>query len=72
MADAVNQLLDRLRRTLVAERSFTANAAHELRTPLAGIKVHAQNVEADATDENSRRSARMIVDAAREAQHRDR
>lgn len=30
---AVNVLLERLRRTLEAERSLTANAAHELRTP---------------------------------------
>src|SRR5690606_5777944 len=35
IAEAVNQLLARLRRALEAERSFTANSAHELRTPLA-------------------------------------
>ena len=32
---AVNQLLERLRRALEAERSFAANSAHELRTPVA-------------------------------------
>ncbi|TVU67477.1 ATP-binding protein [Cobetia crustatorum] len=62
MVDALNGLLARLADTLDKERRFTANAAHELRTPLAGIKVHAQNLEADATDETSRRAARMIVD----------
>ena len=62
MVDALNGLLARLADTLDKERRFTANAAHELRTPLAGIKVHAQNLEADARDEASRRSARMIVD----------
>ncbi len=62
MVDALNGLLARLADTLDKERRFTANAAHELRTPLAGIKVHAQNMEADARDEASRRSARMIVD----------
>lgn len=35
ITEAVNQLLARLRRALEAERSFTANSAHELRTPLA-------------------------------------
>ncbi|QQK64428.1 hypothetical protein F8A90_10065 [Cobetia sp. cqz5-12] len=62
MVDALNGLLARLADTLEKERRFTANAAHELRTPLAGIKVHAQNMEADAREEASRRSARMIVD----------
>lgn len=62
MVDALNGLLVRLADTLDKERRFTANAAHELRTPLAGIKVHAQNLEADATDEPARRAARMIVD----------
>ena len=40
--DAFNQLLERVRTSIVNERRFTADAAHELRTPLAGIKIHAQ------------------------------
>ena len=35
VADAVNRLIARLQRALEAERSFTANSAHELRTPIA-------------------------------------
>lgn len=44
MAQAVNQLLARLRRTLEAERSFTANAAHELRTPVAAALAQTQRL----------------------------
>lgn len=45
IAVAVNQLLERLRRTLEAEQSFTANSAHELRTPLATALAQVQRLE---------------------------
>lgn len=42
IVDALNQLLHQIASSLERERRFTANAAHELRTPLAAIRLHAQ------------------------------
>ncbi len=38
LASTVNQLLDRIESAIVRERQFTADVAHELRTPLAALK----------------------------------
>lgn len=56
LAAALNALLERLARSLDQERAFTADAAHELRTPLAAIKVQAE-VALAARDEPTRRQA---------------
>lgn len=37
---SLNQLLDRLNTTLQQDRQFTSDVAHELRTPLSGIRLH--------------------------------
>lgn len=48
MAETVNGLLGRLQGAFEAERSFAANVAHELRTPLAGAIAQAQRIRAEA------------------------
>lgn len=57
MVGALNNLFTRLSRALANERRFTADAAHELRTPLAAIKVQAQVALAAKDDEVARSRA---------------
>jgi len=45
--NAVNQLMARLKRAMESERSFTANAAHELRTPVASTLAQTQRLIAE-------------------------
>ncbi|WP_277372646.1 ATP-binding protein [Pseudomonas sp. AA-38] len=52
MAAALNRLLLQVNQLLDQEKRFIADAAHELRTPLAVLRIHAQNAleAADARD----------------------
>lgn len=51
VAEALNELLARLRAALDRERAFLADAAHELRTPLTALDLQAQAV-VDAREED--------------------
>lgn len=42
LTSAMNGLLDRLKTALDAQRKFIADAAHQLRTPLTAVKLHAE------------------------------
>ncbi|KAA8608523.1 sensor histidine kinase [Salipiger aestuarii] len=50
LAETLNSLLARLREAFEAERSFAANAAHELRTPLAGAIAQAQRLRSETSE----------------------
>jgi len=54
MVDALNGLFGRIGELMAAERRFTADAAHELRTPIAAIRAQAQVALASADDAERR------------------
>lgn len=56
LAAALNDLFSRLQHAFESERRFTADAAHELRTPLAALKIQAQ-VAMRASDDTERGTA---------------
>jgi two-component system sensor histidine kinase QseC len=54
IVDALDSLFRRFGRALDSERHFTAAAAHELRTPLAAVRVQAQVAERARTPNEAR------------------
>lgn len=56
MQAALNRLLGQIEQLLERERRFIADAAHELRTPLAVLRVHVQNAT-QARDEAERQQS---------------
>ncbi|PNG25692.1 sensor histidine kinase [Methylocella silvestris] len=65
VAASVNALLERLRGALEAERSFTANSAHELRTPIAAALAQTQRLIAELAEGPASERARSIATALR-------
>lgn len=61
LVDAINLVLSRLRHSIERERAFTADAAHELKTPLAAIKVQAQVALAERDTTQQRLAMQRVV-----------
>jgi two-component system, OmpR family, sensor histidine kinase QseC len=57
IVQALNSLFERIEQMLVSERRFTADAAHELRTPIAAIRMQAQVAFGAGTNETERNHA---------------
>lgn len=63
VVDALNTLFVQLEKAFENERRFTADASHELKTPLAGLLTQAQ-VALKATDEGVRQQALKRIEQA--------
>jgi signal transduction histidine kinase len=63
LGHSFNEMADRLERTVLSQREFVANASHQLRTPLTGMKLRVESASRSATDPDLRR---QLVAADRE------
>jgi two-component system, OmpR family, sensor kinase len=54
LAGSFDDMADRLERTVQAQREFVANASHQLRTPLTGIKLRIEAADGSASRDDLR------------------
>jgi len=70
LVSSVNDLLTRLKDSLATQKRFLANAAHQLKTPLAGLRMQADLAQREETDaEALKQSLKQIGRASVRATH---
>lgn len=67
VAIAVNRLIRRLRRSAAAQQAFIGNAAHQLRTPLAGIVAQVGRLSDESDPERMQVALAYLQESARRA-----
>jgi two-component system sensor histidine kinase TctE len=65
----VNALIERLKAMMDAQRRFVADAAHQLRTPFAGLKSQAELARREPLAEPVREPLERICDSAQRCSH---
>jgi two-component system sensor histidine kinase TctE len=68
LVDAINQLMGNLRRAHEAQQAFISNAAHQLRTPIAGLQTQLE-LAAENLPEEARPRMERLRDTFRRLSH---
>lgn len=66
---SVNKLFERLQKSFESEKQFTNHAAHELRTPLAALKMQAQVAMQEKDPAKQKKQLQNIVQGVNRAAH---
>jgi two-component system, OmpR family, sensor histidine kinase TctE len=66
---SLNEMMHRLEGNLQAQQRFIADAAHQLRTPLTGLKMQADLAQNEADTVRLQKSIRLIAESAERAAH---
>lgn len=69
LIDAVNNLLEKLKLAMQAQKRFIADAAHQLRTPLAGLKTQAELALRENDAELKQRTLEYLYTSAQRSAH---
>lgn len=67
--NAINSLLERIRRYLQQEKRFVADASHELRTPLSILQLHAQNLSTAKDADEVAEAVNAITEGSKRMSH---
>lgn len=69
LVGSLNRLFERVLASIENERRFTADAAHELRTPLAALQAQAQVARSSEDDAERRRALDKVIAGCDRASH---
>ena len=69
LVSSINDLLTRLKTSLTTQKRFLADAAHQLKTPLAGLRMQAELAQRENDPNEIHRSLQQIALASTRATH---